>query len=68
MSLSAKKPTRVKTNLKDEALNEIKKTETSKFNANIPKKLHTDFSVKCKINGTTMTDVIVKFMKEYISI
>jgi predicted HicB family RNase H-like nuclease len=67
MSLSAKKPTRIKTSLKDEALQEIKKEEVSKFNANIPKKLHLDFNVKCKMNGTTMTDAVIQFMKEYIN-
>lgn len=67
MGLSAKKPTRVQTTLKDEALNEITKDEVSKFNANIPKKLHTDFSIKCKLNGTTMTNAVIEFMEEYIS-
>ena len=65
MGLSAKKPTRIKTILKDEALDEIKKEEVSKFNANIPKTLYMDFFMKCKRDGKTMTDVVIDFMKEY---
>ncbi len=65
MGLSAKKPTRIKTTLKDEALDEIKKEEVSKFNANIPKTLYMDFFMKCKRDGKTMTDTVIDFMKEY---
>lgn len=52
---------------KKEALREVTKDETSRINANIPKSLHRRFKAKCAEEGASMSDLIEKWISEYMS-
>ena len=62
------KTTRRKSIALDEAITDLRKEETQKFNANIPKSKMKAFKIKATQDGTDMTKIILKWIDEYIRI
>lgn len=52
--------------LKDDLLELVDQEKQVRINANVPHSLYHQFKVKCVTNQTTMTDVLIDFMKSYI--
>jgi len=66
MVLKVKKTRRTSAALQ-EAMTELKKEDTQKLNANIPKSKMKAFKIKAAQEGTDMTKIILKWIDEYIS-
>ena len=64
MTLTAKKRTS-SNSMKEKALLEIKKEKNMKLNVDVPESKHLAFAIKCKLNKTTMSNVIRNFINEY---
>lgn len=52
--------------LKDQALNEIRKEEIMRLNVNISKSLLLRFKSKTAQQGLAMTDILIKMVKDYV--
>jgi hypothetical protein len=51
---------------KEEAIKSVKAEKMAKLNVNVPKSLHSEFKIAAIRDNTDMTELIIKWIKEYI--
>ena len=65
MALKAK-TTRRKSDSKEQAMTEVGKEETIRFNALVPVSLHRQVKVKATQEGKSMTEVVIVLLEKYL--
>ena len=66
MALKAKS-TRRESESKEQAIAEVGKEETVRFNALVPTSLHRQVKVKATQEGKSMTEVVIDLLEQYLN-